>query len=145
MTLVLKENITHYIPQRSPIVMVDQIIEAGEEFATTTFNIIQENIFCENGFLREPGIIENIAQTAAAHAGYQCSLRNIAVPIGYIAAIKNLVIFDLPEIHQSLTTTIRVTNQIFNVTIIQANTSVGENQICSCEMKVFIIDPSIAP
>ena len=63
-------NILSYIPQRPPFVMVDEIIDSGEKKTCSKFLIKEDNIFVENGFLKEPGLVENIAQTAAARAGY---------------------------------------------------------------------------
>ncbi|HMJ46203.1 MAG TPA: hypothetical protein VK498_02685, partial [Ferruginibacter sp.] len=64
------DAILSYIPQRPPFVMVDKILSSGESSTRTSFIIHEKNIFVENGKFREPGLVENIAQTAAAGAGY---------------------------------------------------------------------------
>ena len=58
--LVSKENITEYIPQQHPIVMIDTITHFDELSITTTFTVRPANIFFRDGELKEPGIIENI-------------------------------------------------------------------------------------
>jgi len=58
------------IPQRPPFVMVGELIEYNETGFTSTFSIDADNIFVKNGRFTEEGILENIAQTAAAGAGY---------------------------------------------------------------------------
>ena len=63
-------KITDYIPQREPIVMVSALLSANKEEAVSEFNITDDNIFCQDGYLTESGIIENIAQTAAAMTGF---------------------------------------------------------------------------
>ena len=58
------------IPQRHPMVMIDKLFFSDAEKCITGLHINEENIFCNNGFFCEPGLIENMAQTAAVHAGY---------------------------------------------------------------------------
>ena len=64
------EQLLKFIPQRSPMVMIDKLYFSDAEKCVTGLNISEENIFCRDGFFREPGLIENMAQTAAVHAGY---------------------------------------------------------------------------
>ena len=71
--LASRNDITQYIPQRAPIVMVHALVEADDEHAVTQLAIEPDNIFVSNEFFAEPGLVENIAQTAAMHVGYQCS------------------------------------------------------------------------
>ena len=64
------ENIQLLIPQRPPFVMIDKLLSFSETTTTTGLSIRADNIFVENGLFKEPGLVENIAQTAAARAGY---------------------------------------------------------------------------
>ena len=57
------------IPQKPPMVMVDRLTGVVDNVTTTNFLIRDDNIFCEKGEFREPGLIENMAQTAAAGTG----------------------------------------------------------------------------
>jgi 3-hydroxyacyl-[acyl-carrier-protein] dehydratase len=135
--LVNRHDITHYIPQRDPIVMVHELMEANEEQASTVFTIESGNVFLSKGFLAEPGLIENIAQTAAVQAGYHCMKHNIPVPIGYIAAVKNLKINQLPKENSKIETKVRVTNKVLDVTVVEGTIEQEGNIICSCEMRIF--------
>ena len=54
----------------------------------------------------EPGLLENIAQTAAARAGYEAKKENEPVRVGYIGAVKNFEVFDLPGLHDMIETEI---------------------------------------
>ncbi len=54
------------IPQKPPMVMVDRIVEINDMTTVTAFLIRADNVFVDNGLFREPGLIENIAQSAAA-------------------------------------------------------------------------------
>lgn len=130
--------VTQYIPQRAPIVMIDVLKNADEEHATTSLVVMDDNIFVENGVLKEPGLIENIAQTAAAQVGYLSKQNNTPVPLGYIAAIRHLEISKLPEVGSTILTTIIRKNQIMDIILIEGTTSLLNEVICKCEMRVFI-------
>lgn len=131
-------NITDFIPQRAPIIMVHQLIESTPQHCVTSFLVDEGCVFVEAGLLREPGLIENIAQTAAAHAGYWAKQNNRPVALGYIAAIRKLMIAKLPQQNTVLRTTIEVVNQVMDVTIVQGRVEVAGEVICSCEMRIFI-------
>lgn len=131
-------NILSYIPQRPPFVMVDEIIDSGEKKTCSKFLIKEDNIFVENGFLKEPGLVENIAQTAAARAGYIAQLEKKPVLVGYIGAIKNLEIFFYPKLQDELITEIIIENQIFDVTLISGKIICNHKIAAQCEMKIFI-------
>jgi 3-hydroxyacyl-[acyl-carrier-protein] dehydratase len=136
--LANKDNITHYIPQRQPMVMINDLLEASETHAISRLYIDKENIFVAHDHLTEPGLVENIAQTAAAQVGYQCAVKNIAVPIGYIAAVKHLKIAILPRLNKSIITTVRITNQIMDITVAEGKIEEDGKLICSCEMRIFV-------
>jgi 3-hydroxyacyl-[acyl-carrier-protein] dehydratase len=135
--LATRDDITKYIPQRHPIVMVHALVEADDSHAVTELAIEPDNIFVSNEFFAEPGLVENIAQTAAMHVGYQCSLKNIPIPIGYIAAVKDLKIKALPKQNTRITTSVRVTNKVLDVTVVEGRVEQAGNLLCSCEMRIF--------
>ena len=134
------EDVLSLIPQRPPFVMIGQFFAhaVDEKSSTSALKIAEANIFVENGTLAEPGLIENIAQTAAARIGYICKTENKPVPIGYIGAVQNLEIFSLPKINDEIKTEIAITNEIFNVTVISGKITCGGKLLAQCEMKIFI-------
>src|SRR4051812_705742 len=101
------------------MVMIDELIEADEHMAASTFRILPSTLFVADGKFSEAGLVENIAQTAAAMVGHQCVSKNIPVPIGFIAAVKDLKINFIPEINSVIQTKVRITNTVMNVTIIE--------------------------
>jgi len=135
--LATRDDITKYIPQRHPIVMVHALVEADDSHAVTELVIEPDNIFVSNEFFAEPGLVENIAQTAAMHVGYQCSLKNIPIPIGYIAAVKDLKVQTLPKQNTRITTSVKVTNKVLDVTVVEGRVEQDGNLLCSCEMRIF--------
>lgn len=133
-------EILQYIPQRPPIVMVSSLHYTNDISAQTTLLISADNIFVKNGLFTEPGIVEHIAQSTALHAGYGFVQAGKSVPIGYIAAIKGLVIHSLPCVNNELKTQVSIVNRVMNVTLVQAEVLVENQRIATCEMRVFIKD-----
>ena len=136
--LVTKEQITTVIPQREPFVMVGDLINCDEINSITTFFVKEDNLLVDNGELTEAGLTENIAQTAAAGFGYISQQNKKPVSVGFIAAIKNLEIFALPKVGETIETTVAITNQIFDVTVIFGSVKCNGELLASCEMKILI-------
>ena len=135
-----KEPIESLIPQRAPFIMVDELVWSDEKGSRSVFRVRKDNIFVENGKLREAGMLENIAQTAAARAGFTAKKDNEPVRVGYIGAVKNFEVFNLPAITDILETVITVTNQVFDVTVVKGSINCNHQLMATCEMKIFIIN-----
>jgi 3-hydroxyacyl-[acyl-carrier-protein] dehydratase len=137
------EQLLKFIPQRSPMVMIDKLFFSDAENCITGLHINEENIFCRDGLFREPGLIENMAQTAAVHGGYNSSTQAKegdykGAPIGFIGAIKDLKIHFLPSINSEIVTEIKITHQIFDATVVNAFISSNGKKAAECELKIFI-------
>lgn len=132
------QDIQSLIPQAAPFVMIDQLLYADDNITRTSFRIKEGHVFVEDGLFREPGLMENIAQTAAAGAGYRAKQENNPIAGGFIGAVKNFEVFALPAINEEIATEVVIKNQVFNVTIIEGKIWDGEKLIASCEMKLFI-------
>jgi 3-hydroxyacyl-[acyl-carrier-protein] dehydratase len=135
---LMKEAITEYIPQREPMIMIGTMVAASNTTAETSFLIPNDNIFVEDGVLTAEGLIENIAQTAASMVGYHCKQDHKPVPLGYIAAVKELKINSLPNAGSTIRTKVAITNEILEITIIDGVITQSDEIICSCEMKIVI-------
>ena len=136
--LATRTEIIQYIPQRDPFIMVHEILQATDDFALTQFEVLPECIFVRNGLFREPGLLENIAQTAAAQMGYVCKKKGLPVQLGYIASIKNLTVFSLPPIGTVLNTSIQVTNRVLDVILLEGIVRLRGAILCQCEMRIFV-------
>jgi len=131
-------NVLNYIPQRLPIVMIDTLVRAEGAVTETSLTIQQDTLFVKDSVFHEPGLIENIAQTAAAGVGYACAVTNTSVPVGFIGAIKNLTIQYLPKVGDTLHTRVEVLEEIFDMTLIKGESFVGTTLAASCEMKIVL-------
>lgn len=132
------DNIEILIPQRPPFVMIDKLLSFSETTTTTGLSIKGDNIFVKDGLFKEPGLVENIAQTAAARAGYVSKTENKPVLVGYIGAVNNLQVYFLPKAGDELITEIIIENQIFDVTLISGKITCNGQLAAQCKMKIFI-------
>ncbi len=136
--LVTRSTILEYIPQREPICLVHSIYECSNTFVKTGFVVEPNNYFTHNGFIIEAGIIENMAQSVAAQAGYLLKQKNEAPKVGFIGQIKDLIIHSIPALNSEIITEIKLINMVMNVTIISAASFCNNKPVANCEMKVFI-------
>lgn len=131
-------DILKLIPQRPPIVMVDEFCGMDDKASYTALTVRQDNVFCSNGYLREPGIIEHMAQSAAARVGYICSLNSQPVPLGYIGSVDKLTIHQLPKNGSRIQTQISILQELGGLTLISAQTTTDGTPIAECRMKIFL-------
>ena len=130
-------NILDLIPQRPPMQMIDMLVYADDRSAHGRLYIKESNLFCEKKVLRESGLIEFIAQTAAAFTGYRNKMNQGNVTEGYIGAVKNLVINTLPSINTEIQSEILVENEIIGFTIVTGRVFDESKVIAECEMRIF--------
>ncbi len=131
------------IPQKPPMVMIDRIVNVEGKITTTAFMIREDNVFCEEGFFREPGIIENMAQTAAAGAGFKPGIKEGNARLGFIGGIRNLRIYALPKVGDELITRVTVEHEVFNATIVIGKIYLNDEILAECELKIFL-EPEIS-
>ena len=128
------------IPQRKPIVMVDQVVGHSKTGIVTEFEILDSNYFVEDGVFTESGLLENIAQTAACKVGLECKLASKKVPLGFIGSINRVKISKLPEPTDILTTEVEILQEIFNISLISGKCFLNGDLLLECHMKI-VIDP----
>lgn len=133
-----EKDILNFIPQRPPMVMVEKLHKAEGGQTIGSFEIKEENIFCKDGCLQEPGLIENIAQTAAVGVGFEYRNKDKDVPTGYIGAVQKLTIHKLPEIGKNIVTEINIEHKVFNTTLINGKITCDDELIADCTMKIFL-------
>ena len=133
-------DIKNLIPQRSPIMMVDELLEAHDDIARTSLNIRDDNFFLESdGAIAEPGVIEHIAQSASAFAGYSAMQAGATEPpVGYIGEVKRFRLNRRPVKGETLVTTITMGPTVNGVTIITGETVSGEETIATTQMKIYV-------
>src|ERR1017187_2733183 len=128
-------DILSLIPQKPPFVMVSRLLYVDENSTRSSFSINGDNVFVKNNLFQEAGLLENMAQTAALGAGYIANAQHQPVAVGYIGAVKDLEIFNLPKVNDELITEITIENRVLNVTVILGKVWHNEDLLAQCEMK----------
>jgi 3-hydroxymyristoyl/3-hydroxydecanoyl-(acyl carrier protein) dehydratase len=131
-------DILELIPQRPPFVMVDRLVSVEGRSATSVFLVKEGNIFVKQGRFQESGLMENIAQTAAAMEGFRARSGGGELKNGYIGGIKNLEINALPAVGTVLTTVVTESNFVMNTSIVNGQVMAGDQVIARCEMKISL-------
>ena len=132
-------DITHLIPQKTPFVMVDTLLDFSNTKVVSSFKINANNIFLKDNTLLESGLIENMAQTVALHTGYDFFLKNEEAPTGYIGSIKKIAILKLPVLNDIITTEVDILHEFPGVTMVAVKVfNTEKEEIASVEMKTVI-------
>lgn len=117
-------------------------MEVDGDVAVTCLSVRADNYFIdEDRLLAEPGIIEHIAQSASAFAGYRAMLAGAAEPpVGYIGEVKKFRCYRCPQVGDELRTTITMGAEMAGVTIItgEVRFSGGDEIVADTQMKIFI-------
>lgn len=148
---MVSSAITQLIPQRDPILMVDELLSADGEQASTCLTISPANFFlADDGTLEESGIIEHIAQSASAFAGYKAITAGATEPpVGYIGEVKKFICFHRPKVGVCLRTTITMGVEVNGVTLLTARTFAAKDNrvrinpersllVAETSMKIYI-------
>ena len=134
-------EILELIPQRPPVVLVDRFRGIdGEGVSHTEFVVAPACLFLEEGRLTECGLIEHMAQSAAARAGWLARQQGRDVALGYIGSVGRFRVAAFPPAGSRLETTIRVVQEVFNVSLVKATTCVDGEVAAEGELKIFSDD-----
>lgn len=134
--IISKEKIESYIPQRAPFIMMDNLVKATPEKFETDFQILPDNIFLDNGILREFALIENIAQSSSA--GLAITRKNSPgkKADGFIGGISKLKLYDLPRVNETVYTIINLVAQFENMFLLKGENFVNGRKLLECELKL---------
>lgn len=137
---MMTHTIKQLIPQREPILMVDELLRVEGEQASACLTVRPGNIFlAEDGTMEESGVIEHIAQSASAFAGYKAIEAGATEPpVGYIGEVKKFRSYRRPRLGEQLVTTIQLGPEVNGVTLLSAYTCVDEEKVAETQMKIFV-------
>ena len=132
-------DVKEILPQREPFLFVDRLVHYDERETVTEFTVPAEHLLVKDGYLTAPGILENMAQSSAARIGYLCKyVLHVPVRIGYIGAIRKFRVHRLPAVGETLRTTILFREDVFGITLVDAEVRVGEDLIAEAALKTAL-------
>lgn len=138
--LIDQDHITNYLPQRPPFVMIDNLLEAGGDRYVSSFLILPDNLYVENGEFREFGLIENLAQTGAAGIRYT-STTGADLTDGFIGAVSKLTIFALPKVGDHIRSVVATLHKFDNLYLLKGECFAHGKKLLECEMKLAGMKP----
>lgn len=138
--MIKGEDIKRLIPQRNPFIMVDGLTAVDDNKAVTKLTIRPDNFFINaDGELAESGLIEHMAQSASALAGYQALKAGVEQPpVGLIGEVKHFSCRRRPCSGEQLDTVITFGFTFGAVTIADGVTSVDGEIVAEGQLKIFI-------
>jgi predicted hotdog family 3-hydroxylacyl-ACP dehydratase len=132
------QNAAGFIPQKIPFILVDKLIYVDDSTSHGSFKITEGNYFVKSGYYSTSGMVESMAQTAAAGTGYLCRKNNREVPIGYIGAVQKLEVKNWPPVAAEITMEITLLTNILQVSLVSGTVKYQGNIMAFCEMKIFV-------
>ena len=142
--LVSEENILELIPQRPPMVMIDRLLSCDDKNAVTELVIRPDNLFLDQNGFTTPGIMENMAQTAAARTGYLLKNKtgslNKKAPIGVIGSIKNFRLYVQPPVGTLIRTTVTIEHEVLMATVVKGKVEVNGTPVAECELQIYLTE-----
>jgi 3-hydroxymyristoyl/3-hydroxydecanoyl-(acyl carrier protein) dehydratase len=139
-----KEKMADLLPQRYPMVMVDELLSCDEKQAVSGLLIRKDNIFLEDSGFSSSGMMEAMAQTAAARTGFLLrnnpGSENKEVPVGVIGSIKNFRLRFKPEVGSYAITTVIIEHEVLQATIIKAKVEVDGKIAAESDLQIFLTE-----
>ena len=139
--------IEHFLPHRAPMLMVDSILEISPTHVLCNFLTQDENIFVEDGFFQEAGLMENMAQTCSSIVGQtfydeDYNPKSDKRIIGFISGVKKLAVFQLARtgdvIHTESTLTSQFDGDGYSICTMDVRAK-SEDRLLSCaEINLFL-------
>lgn len=133
-------DIRQLIPQRAPMLMVDELTQYDGTTALTTFTVRADNPFIDSdGLLTESALIENMAQSASALAGKRALDAGAEkVPTGYIGEVKKFCCQHRPAVGAVLSTEVHWGLEVGDITFVSATVREDGQTVAETELKVYL-------
>ncbi len=132
-------DILTLLPQKPPMVMVERLLHCDTVVTETEFTVREDCIMVENGQLTPMGLVENVAQTCAARMGYINVSSGKEVRVGVIGALRDVEIHSLPPVGSTIKTRIEVSEEVFGMTLAQAESYCGDTLLASGTIKIALL------
>lgn len=127
----MMQEIRFEIPQQQPFAMIDSVLQCNPETTICLYTPLVDNPMVIDGFFSPEGMIEMMAQSAAARASI---LSGGAVRIGYIVTVRGFRCNANVQVNKTLRSELKLINevmqfQVFNVCVFLENDKIAEAEI----------------
>jgi 3-hydroxymyristoyl/3-hydroxydecanoyl-(acyl carrier protein) dehydratase len=142
--LISEDNILEFIPQRPPMVMIDSLLSCDEKQAVSQLTVRRDNFFLNSKGFTASGLMEAMAQTAAARTGYlmknQPEGANKKPPVGVIGSIKNFRLYFQPGIGSVIKITVEIAHEVLQATIVKGKVEVDGKLAAESDLQIYLTE-----
>jgi predicted hotdog family 3-hydroxylacyl-ACP dehydratase len=132
------KNIQQIIPHRDPLIMIDNYRKIDNDTAYSQKVFTPDDYGCSNGYVSDSILVECIAQTVAAHYGYQALVEKNNKPgVGMLVSVDTFVFYKKVEEKAKIEIFISKTDTIGPFKLFKGKISIGEKTIAQGHIKVF--------
>lgn len=120
--------------------MVDRLLRTADDETETCFAVGSGNIFLDDqGCLAETGVLEHIAQSASAFAGWRALQAGAArPPLGFIGEVKKFHCHRRPCVGDELHTVVIIQTEFEGILVVSAEVQANGQPVADTQMKVSI-------
>lgn len=141
-------DVLEVLPQRPPFVLISRMMHYEDDSMVTQTDITPDglpgsfSLVVTDGMFDDTSLVENIAQTCAARIGYYNKyILKVDVSIGFIGAIRQLDIHRLPQVGETIETSINILSSAFGMSLANATIKTLSGEIIAeGEMKIVTKD-----
>ncbi|MDM1071886.1 hypothetical protein HX001_05170 [Empedobacter brevis] len=139
-------DIQQFLPHREPMLFVDTISWIEKTYVEALFTIKPNQLFIQNDYFTEVGLLENMAQVCSTIIGQNYFINFSDVHkgdvIGFISSIKQAEIMQLPKVNQIITTKATLLEVFdydeFTISLMQAQVMIAEETIATATMNLML-------
>ena len=120
--------------------MLDGFEERDDKSAVTTLSVCPNNYFIlPDDTMAETGLIEHLAQSCSALAGWQAQSQALDhPPVGLIGEVKHFECHRRPQIGEQVRSTVTFSFTFGNTTLATGQAFIGEELIADIQLKIFM-------
>lgn len=144
---VSKLDISKFLPHRPPFLMVDKVLSIGDEHVSTSFQIKSDNVFVDNDFFSEVGLVECAAQTCSSIVGKSYfeddDLEGTGTKlIGFISTIRSVQLYACAKVGVTIKAHAQLVSRFdandYTICTLNCTITDSKEELLSCEMNLFI-------
>ena len=144
-----KIDISNFLPHSPPFLLLDKILILTDEEVSASFKIEEDNLFVENNYFNEMGLVENAAQTCSSIVGKSYfedddTEGKGAILIVFISDIKKITAFSFPKVGSTIISNAKLTSRFdtesYSVCSLECHIFESTNLLLSCELNLVIKD-----
>ena len=131
-------DVHELLPQQEPFVMIGTLIHFDKTLTVTETEVQKNNIFVDDDRFSASGMMENIAQTCARIGYVNKYILKKGIQLGFIGAVRNFEVIDLPHVGDVITTRVEVKEEVFGMTLAEASITCGDKVLVTSEIKIAV-------